>query len=98
MAEAELGVQRLEAEVVGRVQGVGFRYFVLGRAVRLGLNGWVRNLADDRRVSVVAEGPHARLEQLLEALRLGPPGSHVERVEVAWTNASGAFDGFSVRH
>lgn len=88
--------RRLDAIVRGRVQGVGFRYFVHARAVALGLRGWVANQADGS-VRCVAEGLEADLEQLLEALGAGPGGSRVDAVEVAWGAASGEFEGFGVR-
>ena len=90
--------QRLEAEVHGRVQGVGFRYFVQRQAVRRKLSGYTRNLSDGRRVEVVAEGERAALEQFLADLRQGPPGSYVERVAASWLPATGTFAEFSIRH
>jgi acylphosphatase len=67
------------ATIHGRVQGVGFRWFVAREARRLGLRGSVRN-RDDGSVEVVAAGDVQVLEQLMESLRRGPPGSRVERV------------------
>lgn len=58
---------RLTAWVRGRVQGVGFRWWVRSRALELGLVGSASNL-DDGRVEVVAEGPRAACERLLELL------------------------------
>jgi acylphosphatase len=66
--------------VHGRVQGVGFRWFVWKTAQRLGLGGVARNLPDGS-VEVVAEGPGPALEQLAQALQRGPPLAQVERVE-----------------
>jgi acylphosphatase len=90
------GLERLEAVVRGRVQGVGFRYFVLGLGSRASLKGWVANEADGS-VRVVAEGLRPALETLLAAVRQGPPGARVERVEETWLPATGAFDRFGVR-
>ncbi len=78
------------------MQGVGFRYFVVRRATRLGLAGWVAN-EPDGTVRCVAEGPAAALAELLEALRTGPPGSRVDDVAVTETAATGRGGGFSVR-
>ena len=65
--------------VEGRVQGVGFRFFVEDEANRLGLRGYVRNLYDGR-VEVYALGEEVSLERLRRRLEQGPPGSRVERV------------------
>ena len=66
-------------EVSGRVQGVGFRWFVREQARALELAGWVRNLPTGE-VELVAAGPAGALDKLERALRAGPPGAHVERV------------------
>lgn len=86
---------RLEARVKGRVQGVGFRWFVLTRAGQLGVTGGVRNLSDGS-VEVIAEGAPAALDLLREALAEGPSGAHVTGVEHALLPASGTFAGFEV--
>jgi acylphosphatase len=71
-------------EVYGRVQGVGFRAFVLHAAKPLRLEGWVRNRADGA-VEVAAQGSPANLERLQHCLTQGPPGASVTRVErQAW--------------
>lgn len=87
---------RLHAIVEGRVQGVGFRYFVQEVAEMLDLTGWVRNRWDSS-VEVMAEGEHDRLEKLLGALRQGPRASYVETVTPEWLPATGEFQRFSVR-
>jgi len=87
--------QRLDASVRGRVQGVGFRYFVLREATYLGLSGYVANERDGS-VRVVAEGPVAVLDQLLARLREGPPASIVERVIERREPARGMREGFRV--
>lgn len=65
--------------VRGRVQGVGFRWFVRERAREAGLRGWVRNNADGS-VELLAAGPAAALERLEAAVREGPPGALVSEV------------------
>lgn len=65
--------------ITGRVQGVGFRYFVARRAQILGVHGWARNLADGS-VEVQARGTPDALAALERALAEGPPHSRVDRV------------------
>ena len=89
-------MERLEATIRGRVQGVGFRYFVVRRAMDLGLVGWVAN-APDGRVRSVAEGPPPALDAFEAALRQGPIGAIVDAAEVVRMPATGGFDRFSVR-
>jgi acylphosphatase len=87
---------RLDATVRGRVQGVGFRYFVLREAMDLDLQGWVANTMDGS-VRCVAEGPRDRLDALLALLRAGPPAAIVEGVSEIWMPATGTLGPFGVR-
>ncbi len=87
---------RLHAWVEGRVQGVGFRFFVLENAIPLDLTGWVRNTYNGS-VEVIAEGPRLDLESFLELLRQGPRAAYVTNVRVEWENPGGEFTGFHVR-
>jgi acylphosphatase len=87
---------RLDATVIGRVQGVGFRWFVLREAMALHLDGWVANTSDGS-VQCVAEGLRDDLELLLERLREGPPAAIVERVIEAWMPATGTLGPFALR-
>ncbi len=70
---------RLHARISGRVQGVGFRWFVREEARRLGLAGWVRNLPTGE-VELVAEGAPESLDALARSIGKGPPGARVELV------------------
>jgi acylphosphatase len=63
----------------GRVQGVGFRWFVLNRAQALGVRGWVRN-TEEGDVEVVALASAATIDQLDALLAKGPPGAWVTDV------------------
>jgi acylphosphatase len=65
----------------GRVQGVGFRYFVEGEAEVSGLDGWVRNRRDGSVEAVVA-GDDSLVTSMIEALRRGPPVSRVDKIDV----------------
>ena len=81
--------------VRGRVQGVGYRYFVLREAEALGVAGFARNLPDGS-VEVVAEGEDPRLGQLEERLRKGPSFARVSDVERSEVPPRGA-EGFHIR-
>lgn len=87
---------RLHAIARGRVQGVGFRYFVERQASQLNLTGWVRNRWDGT-VEVVAEGDRPKLDRFLADLRRGPSASRVTEVETHWDKATGEFRWFSIR-
>jgi len=82
--------------VRGRVQGVGFRYFVERAARQLALSGYVKNL-DDGRVEVYAMGPEAGLAELERSLWKGPPYAEVRGVEA---QAAGLrkSDSFRIEH
>jgi acylphosphatase len=66
--------------ISGRVQGVGFRYFVQEHAQRLGLAGHAKNLGDGR-VEVLAAGDEKSIDTLRGYLHQGPIGSSVRGVE-----------------
>lgn len=68
----------------GRVQGIGFRDWLAGRARRLGLTGWVRNRYDGTLEAVVA-GDAPVVEELLRACRLGPPLADVTGIVEEFT-------------
>jgi acylphosphatase len=87
----------LKATVCGRVQGVYFRYFVVGCARELGLAGYVRNLPGGA-VEVQAEGERQQLEKLVGYLKVGPPAARVDEVANSWSEYTGNYSGFIVRH
>lgn len=88
---------RMRAIVKGIVQGVGFRYFTVYQAQRIGgITGYVRNLRDGN-VEVVAEGEKDKLEQLLALLQKGPRGARVTSVDVFWEQPTGEFTNFGIR-
>jgi acylphosphatase len=88
---------RMTAWVRGQVQGVGFRWFTRATALRIGgLDGFALNLGDGR-VQVVAEGPRARCEELLEWLRVGDTPGRVTGVTEIWGSPRGGYDGFAIR-
>jgi acylphosphatase len=79
--------------VSGRVQGVGFRWFIAEAAESLGLAGTVRNLPDGD-VEIVAEGDSASIEDLVNIAREGPPSAVVLDVQVRWEKPTGEFRAF----
>lgn len=92
---------RLTAWVEGRVQGVGFRWWVRANALELGLTGYAENLADGR-VKVLAEGPEDGCQELLRRLDDAEPGwrrrpGKVSRVTHGWAEAAGGISGFAER-
>lgn len=89
-------MERLSLRIRGRVQGVFYRAETQTTATRLGLFGWVRN-REDGSVELLAEGPRALLEALLDWCRSGPPRARVDAVEPEWGPATGEFDRFDVR-
>jgi acylphosphatase len=85
----------MTALVNGRVQGVGFRYWVRQEAESLGLAGSATNLSDGR-VEIIAEGLRDQCESLLAILRSpGTPG-HVSDVVATWSDVEAAATGFRV--
>ena len=85
----------LSAMVKGRVQGVGYRYFVLDRARALGLTGFVRNLPGGA-VEVQADGAQDKLERLIRELWQGPAFASVRDVETQFLDEERGFEGFDI--
>jgi acylphosphatase len=81
--------------VSGIVQGVGYRAFAAGVAVRLGLLGGVRNL-EGGRVELEVEGAKLLIEALVQELKIGPPAAKVTKVETEWGPATGQFRSFRI--
>src|SRR5579864_530365 len=92
----ETDIQELHAYVYGRVQGVGFRYFVIEEAQLLGLRGYARN-ASDGSVEVLAQGPRPALERLLTMLRRGPSAARVTELRETWRQPTEHLSGFHLR-
>lgn len=87
---------RVHLKIEGRVQGVYFRGSTVAQAQILGVTGWVMNCPDGS-VEVVAEGPRANLEELIEWCRRGPAGARVSHVNVDWEPPQDSFAGFGIR-
>ena len=87
---------RLNARVFGVVQGVGVRFWTMGKAEALGLTGEFRNV-DDGSVAVVAEGPEPQVRELLDWLNSDRTPGRVDRVEDDFAPAEGSFRSFRAR-
>jgi acylphosphatase len=96
MSETENERRRVHVWVRGRVQGVGFRAFVVDKAERLELTGWVRNVGWDT-VETVAEGSRREVETFIETLKVGPLVSRVDECRVEEETPSGEFSRFEMR-
>lgn len=81
--------------ISGRVQGVGFRYFIHDVAMRESVSGYVRNLPDGR-VEALVEGDEEAVTRVERRIRSGPGGARVEHVDVNAEAPSGAYTSFEV--
>jgi len=90
-------MKRITANVSGRVQGVGYRYYVTDRAREIGVTGYAKNLADGS-VEVVAEGAEPDLCEFIGSLYAQEdPVIRVDDVITGWGDATGEFSGFGIR-
>jgi len=89
-------LSQVRALVEGRVQGVGFRYFVRQAAAEIGISGWVRNLSDGR-VELMAEGKRQDCDRLLSLVNQGPNMSVVSAVHTTWREPSEMEKGFRIK-
>jgi acylphosphatase len=88
--------QEIHLLVQGRVQGVGFRWFVRERARRWGLTGWVRNNPDGS-VELAARGDETGLAGIRRDVAAGPRGAEVDAVTDLPTDGSASEDPFTIR-
>ena len=94
--EAPSDIVRVHIWITGRVQGVGFRAFVLQTGGYFGLTGWVRNRGYDE-VETVAEGRRDIIESFVEAVKTGPRASRIDTARVEWEIPIGE-SGFQVHY
>jgi acylphosphatase len=95
MTSTEKAVEARRFIVRGRVQGVGFRWFVEREAHMLGIAGWVRNNPDGS-VEVLAQGSRDQLSGLHSRLRQGPRAARVDSVEAIETRPSDDISSFRI--
>jgi acylphosphatase len=87
---------RAEIIVHGLVQGVGFRYFVYGKAMELNLSGYVKNQYDGTVLTTV-EGERSKIEILFDILKVGPMHADVRDIKISWQPYSAEFSSFEIR-
>jgi acylphosphatase len=87
---------RAEIDVIGLVQGVGYRFFVIHAARSLGLKGYAKNMPNGS-VKVEVEGDRGIIEELLKQLRIGPRAANVKDLRVEWSAFSGDLGDFEIR-
>ncbi len=81
----------------GRVQGVWFRANTHGKAMELGLTGWVRNLQDGT-VEAVFEGKDELVKEAINWCQTSQPHARVDSVEISWEDYTGEFCGFDINY
>jgi acylphosphatase len=96
LGEGVMDRKRVRVLISGWVQGVFFRAYTRDAALREGLTGWVRNLADGR-VEAVFEGDADRVDRMIAWCHQGSPGSRVDHVEVLPQPYQGEFRSFEIR-
>ncbi len=97
MAEkASSGLARACVRIYGKVQNVGFRFYVHRRAAAAGLVGSVRNL-NTNAIEIFLQGDRRRIEKCIEECRRGPLLAQVERVEVVWQKPIKELNHFEIR-
>lgn len=89
-------LQRAHLLIRGVVQGVWFRASMRTEGLRLGIQGWVRNVPNGS-VEAVVEGPREQVDRLIAWAHEGPEHAAVESVEVDWIERDDVLDSFEVR-
>jgi acylphosphatase len=97
MDKNKTSMKAFQAQIFGRVQGVGFRYSTLAKAKSLSITGYVRNMADGS-VEVIAEGDAETLRIFLDWLQHGPPGAIVRNLNFHYRDYTGTFGRFTIEY
>ena len=93
--EDKRGMRILKAKVYGKVQGVWFRKYTLDCANRFGIVGTVKNLPDG---TVLVHAMGKNLEEFKKYLKIGPPGSDVNKIDFSWDNSKMEFSEFKIEY
>ncbi|MEQ6388547.1 acylphosphatase [Bacillaceae bacterium S4-13-58] len=91
-------MRNVKVKVIGRVQGVGFRYFTQQKAANFSINGWVKN-EKDGSVEIIAQGESESIDYFLRALSIGPrPYAKVTNLNVEEVETEITYDYFEIKH
>ena len=88
---------RYFGQAAGRVQGVGFRFFVQQNSLELGITGWVRNM-DDGSVTMEIQGQEAPVDELERRIRKGNGFIRVDELSLEEREAVAAEERFQIRY
>jgi acylphosphatase len=88
-------MKRVHIILEGRVQGVGYRYFVINQAKKYNIKGRVRN-NPDRTVEIIAEGADSQIKLFINKCKVGPPSSVVSNVKQSDEDYKGDFTTFEM--
>lgn len=90
-------MRRRAITVIGRVQGVGFRYFTYDNARKYSLTGWVRNNTEGG-VAIEVQGPAQSLDAFIAEINEGPALARVRELQIVDMPLSDGEEGFEVRY
>ena len=91
-----MSVDAVQMIAQGRVQGVGFRFFVRDLAKSIGVKGWVRNLPDGN-VEIHAEGEKEVLFDFIKEIKKGPYLGYVSELTTDWVTPENIYDSFNIK-
>lgn len=90
-------MKQVKIRVSGKVQGVSFRYYTCQQALKLNLQGYVKNL-NNGDVEIVASGDNRQVTQLIEWARSGSPAAKVNNIEVSTVQNPEKYNDFTIRY
>ncbi len=86
--------KHVDITIIGKVQGVGFRYCAIEKALELGLKGIVKNY-EKNKVLIEVEGPVEQLQVFLKWCHRGPEGAKIDKVDFQSTEEMKNYEDFS---
>lgn len=83
-------------KIWGIVQGVGFRFFLLSKALEKRIFGWCRNLKNENAIEIVAQGSEKNLQEFLEIAKIGPRSAKIEKINFQFQRPKEKFSDFKI--